>query len=136
MYTTLSPYLSLIYCTLAEGPGVARGKKKLLKKCWKFCCCCLKHPPATHECSQKISAHSVQPFGRLKATYIYANVLFYYIEDNVCTSRYSEGDTLNVNCTAEDTKPPVNLTWYINSTPVCTLYWRAVDEKKQVLKSI
>ncbi|XP_023336796.1 uncharacterized protein LOC111707850 [Eurytemora carolleeae] len=32
--------------------------------------------------------------------------------------RYSEGDTLNVNCTAEDTKPPVNLTWYINSTPV------------------
>ena len=35
---------------LANGPGVARG-----------------HPPATHECLQKISGQSVQP-----------NVLFYY----------------------------------------------------------
>ena len=29
----------------------------------------LKHPPATHECPQKISAQSVQPFCRLSVTY-------------------------------------------------------------------
>ena len=40
----------------------------------------VKHPPATPECSQKISVHSVQPFGRLLVTYIYTNVLFYYID--------------------------------------------------------
>ena len=40
----------------------------------------LKHPPGTPECPQKISAHSVQPFGRLLVTYIYTNVLFYYID--------------------------------------------------------
>ena len=27
-----------------------------------------------------MSAHSVQPFGRLLVTYIYTNVLFYYID--------------------------------------------------------
>jgi len=32
--------------------------------------------------------------------------------------RYSEGDTMNVNCTAIATNPPVNLTWYINRRPV------------------
>ena len=36
----------------------------------------LEHPPATHECPQKMSAQSVQLFGRLYATY----VLFYYID--------------------------------------------------------
>jgi len=42
------------YLLLAEGPGVTRGNFFLKK-----------HPPATHECPQKISAQSVQPFGRL-----------------------------------------------------------------------
>ena len=40
----------------------------------------LSHSPATHECPQKNSAQSVQPFGRLSTTYIYTNVLFYYID--------------------------------------------------------
>ena len=37
-------------------------------------------PPVTHECPQKNSAHSIQQFGRLYATYIYTNVLFYYTD--------------------------------------------------------
>ena len=52
------------FIILAEGPGVARGKKRLkkkLSKTFEFLC----HPPATPECPQKISAQSVQPFGRL-----------------------------------------------------------------------
>jgi hypothetical protein len=32
--------------------------------------------------------------------------------------RYSVGEPLAVNCTAEESKPPVNLTWYINQEPV------------------
>ena len=40
----------------------------------------LKHPPGSPECPQKNSAHSIQPFGRPQGTYIYTNVLFYYIE--------------------------------------------------------
>ena len=35
-------------------------------------------PPATHECPQKNSAHSVQLFGRPEGTY--TNVLFYYVD--------------------------------------------------------
>ena len=36
-----------------------------------------KHPPVTHECPQKFSAHLVQPaIGN-----IYLNVLFYYIDN-------------------------------------------------------
>jgi hypothetical protein len=27
---------------------------------------------------------------------------------------------MELNCTAEDSKPPVNLTWYINQEPVIT----------------
>ena len=48
----------------------------------------LYHPPATHECPQKVSAQSVQPFGRLKGTYVYTNVMFYYIDEqlkNTCS---------------------------------------------------
>ena len=41
------------YMLLAEGPGVARRKNFF------------EHSPATHECPQKNSAQSVQPFGRL-----------------------------------------------------------------------
>ena len=52
---------------LAEGPGVACGKKclkkKFEKKIWDFFSLC--HPPASPECPQKNSAQSVQPFGRL-----------------------------------------------------------------------
>ena len=40
-------------------------------------------PTATHKCLQKISAHSVQPFGRLQGTYLYTNVLFYYIDKSL-----------------------------------------------------
>ena len=32
------------------------------------------HPKVTHECPKKISAHSVQPFGRLYATHIYIDI--------------------------------------------------------------
>ena len=60
----------LFYLWLAEGPGVARGKINFERKFFFektnfgffFSLC---HPPATHECPQKISAQSVQPFGRL-----------------------------------------------------------------------
>ena len=46
----LRPFkFSLDYIILAEGPGVARGKKN-----FDFSSLC--HPPATHECPQKISA--------------------------------------------------------------------------------
>ena len=54
---------------VAEVPGVARGKKKKIEKKKKkkfkqkkFDFFDLKHPSATHECPQKFSAHSVQPF--------------------------------------------------------------------------
>ena len=41
----------------------------------------MSRPFYTHECPQKYSAHSVQPFGRLlKPRNIYMNVLFYYID--------------------------------------------------------
>ena len=49
---------------LPEGPGVARGKKKFEEKNFRIFLS-LKHPPATHECPQKMSTQSVQPFGRL-----------------------------------------------------------------------
>ena len=49
------PYNLSIYWLLAEGPCVARGKKFTIF---------LAHN--THECPQKNSAQSVQPFGRLK----------------------------------------------------------------------
>ena len=54
------------YLILAEGPGVARGIffLKFLKKIFE-CFFSLCHPPASPECPQKISAQSVQPFGRL-----------------------------------------------------------------------
>ena len=56
---------------LAEGPGVARGKKWKKKIILKLC---------ENEYLQKISAQSIQPFGWLYATYIFTNVLFYYID--------------------------------------------------------
>jgi len=37
-------------------------------------------------------------------------------------SRYSPGDILNVNCTTENTKPPANLTWYLNNKLVDEAY--------------
>ncbi len=37
----------------------------------------------------------------------------------VIVFRYSIGEPLAVNCTAEESQPPVNLTWYINQEPVC-----------------
>ena len=37
-------------------------------------------PSPTYECPQKISAQSVQQFGRPYATFIFKNVLFYYID--------------------------------------------------------
>ena len=54
------------YVTLAEGPGVARDKKfkKKFKKLFRMFFSPL-HSPATPECPQKISAQSVQLFGRL-----------------------------------------------------------------------
>ena len=42
-------------------------------------------PLATHECPQKISAQSVQSFGQLYATYLYTNVLFYYMDIQIYT---------------------------------------------------
>ena len=67
------------YRILAEGPGVARGKFFLKKRIFEKKNLEKKnfekiifgfffshyHPQATHECSHKISAQSVQPFGRL-----------------------------------------------------------------------
>ena len=71
----------ITYVILAEGPGVAHGKKKnfgfFLNKIFFSLC----HPQATHKCPQKISAHSVQPFGRLWN--INTNFLFYYIDTSL-----------------------------------------------------
>ena len=33
-------------------------------------------------------------------------------------SRYSVGESLQLNCSSEATLPPANLTWYINQRPV------------------
>jgi len=54
--------LVLLYRIIAEEPW---RKKFLLKKCVS---------------TKKMSVQSVQPFGRLYATYIYTNVLLYYID--------------------------------------------------------
>ena len=56
--------LVLLY-RLPKGYGVAHGKK--MKKS-NFVS--LLNPPVTHECPQFFLAQSVQPFGRLYATYI------------------------------------------------------------------
>ena len=67
---------------LAEGPGVVRGEKKI----WTFfflisILYSLRHPPATHECPQKISAiRSNRLAGYRQHTYIYINVFFYSID--------------------------------------------------------
>ena len=37
------------------------------------------HPQATHECPQKMAVHSVQPLGRLYATYLFYRFKFYLI---------------------------------------------------------
>ena len=37
-------------------------------------------------------------------------------------SRYSIGDSLELNCSSELTLPPANLTWYINQRPVIKIY--------------
>ena len=75
------PAIVHIYYILAEKPSFARENKNLKKNFGKkLDFFSLKHPLATHECPQNISAHSVQPFGRLWETYIY-DVFFYYIED-------------------------------------------------------
>ena len=74
-----------IYEQLAEGPGVARGKKmfeqnffeKTVKKMFEIFFSNLALD--THECPQKISAQSVQPFGRLYATYIYIRMSCFII---------------------------------------------------------
>ena len=65
-------WMNLKSYRLAEGPGVARGKKIEFFK--------PKIPPVTHEFPQKVSAHSVQLFGRLYVTNIYTSALFYYIK--------------------------------------------------------
>ena len=49
---------------------VKEKDKKIKKILEKFRFFNLLHPPAINECPQKISAQSVQPFGRLYATYI------------------------------------------------------------------
>ena len=67
----------IFYFILAKGPSVAR-EKNFEKKIRIVSS--LKHPTTTHECPQKNSAQSVQPFGRLSVTYIHTNVLFYYID--------------------------------------------------------
>ena len=74
-------FLSFFYL-LAEGPGVTQRKKKHFEKKKVEIFFCLRHPPDNREFPLTISAHSVQPFGRLYATYlyIYMNVLFYYTD--------------------------------------------------------
>ena len=58
-----SPYL----LKPVEGPGVVRGKKCGKRK--KEIFFLPTTPPATPERPQKMPAQSVQPFGRLNATY-------------------------------------------------------------------
>ena len=61
-----------------KGPGIARGEKNLkktyeknVKKIFKKFSIFLAYDTVTHEWPQTNSAQSVQPFGRLYATYIY-----------------------------------------------------------------
>ena len=37
-------------------------------------------------------------------------------------SRYSIGESLDLNCSSELTLPPANLTWYINQRPVIKIF--------------
>ena len=48
----------------AEGPGIARGKKNVEKKNFQIFLYPFT-PPGSPMSVQKISAHSIQPFGRL-----------------------------------------------------------------------
>ena len=57
-------FLVLLYRIQAGGPGVA--PKKNIEKIDYFSLC---NPQATHECLQKIPAHSVQPLGQPEGTY-------------------------------------------------------------------
>ena len=59
-------------------------EKNVLKKSIYFS---LRHPRPW--CPQKISVNSVQPFGRLYATTMYMNVLFYYIEEDILGTLFS-----------------------------------------------
>ena len=61
---------SLLYSVKNEVPGVARGIKKYDLKKLKNYIFCLFYPRDTPGFPQKISAHSVQPYGRLYGTYI------------------------------------------------------------------
>ena len=65
----------LSFKILSEGPGVGRRIKKILieKKSNFFSLC--RHP-ATHECPQKSSSHSDQPFYPARGN-IYTKILFY-----------------------------------------------------------
>ena len=73
-YLFLFIFEHVMYVSMLKKKNVALAKKK------KFSLC---HPQAIHERTQKVSAHSVQPFGRLIVN-IYTNVLLYYIDLNYC----------------------------------------------------
>ena len=59
-----------------------KNEKKMKKNFFKIISNYFKPttPPSHPWVSSKISAQSILPFGRLYATFIYTNVLFYYID--------------------------------------------------------
>ena len=73
---------------LAEGPGVARGKKKLeffflkrkILKQKKIGFFILKHPAGTPVSTQKLSPFGPAVWPAIGDIYKYTNVLFYYID--------------------------------------------------------
>jgi len=64
---------TIFFNIIDEGPGVARGKQN-------FVFLVITRPSMS---PQKNSAKLVQPFCRLYATYIYTNILFYYIDNMI-----------------------------------------------------
>ena len=80
---------------LAEGTGVARGKKKKKLKIierGKIDFLSLCHPKTTHECPQKMSADLVQPFGLPEGKYIQMSCFLYrlmtYLENMALTLEF------------------------------------------------
>ena len=82
------------YILLAEEPCVARG---ILFFQWEKMSIFFSQY-YTNELPQNISAQSVQPFGRLCATYIYTNVSLFYLLLHVYLSPYFLGPCGNRVC--------------------------------------
>ena len=90
----------------------------------------LKHLPATPEWQQKISAHLVQPFGRLQATYLYIyDFLFNYIEDQLKSPALpvakKEKEKKLYFFQPKKPRPPLSV--HKKISPFCPAVWPAIS---------